>query len=471
MNDLLRHNCGICVTHTLHDAHAFIKSLQHRGRDATGIAAIGRRGIDVIKWVGTVDRVDLVDLHKILPSSEYHTYMAHVRYTTKGSKALPLRDAHPHVVGGDVHDQGNHIIITDCELAAVHNGQIDRRYLSSVDGGLLSTDCDTEALLHFYAARSETAILEHIPGAYTAAIAHKGKDEVIVLRDRTGIRPGVLGWKDGKHVVASEDIALRKNGGEFIEELDPGSVYYLDSDGGCRKEKIVAARQAHCFFEWNYICDRDTILEGIYVKRLRRALGQLLAQVQDLKTVEVVSYLPRSPEDAARSFARAAGKDFEPVFYKLRGERAFQGPTKGERALSIGKNLYLMPGAPATVRGKSVLVIDDSVVRGNNIIREKELLEEAEAGAIYHAAYTPPIGVMGADGIPRGCLFGVDMPPQDDFVARGRSVAQIGALTGVNMVYLSLEAMLSVFESLGMPAGHLCTYCVGGKHPFCRDVE
>ena len=465
---MIGHNCGICVTHTLHDAHAFIRSLQHRGRDATGIAAIGDRSVDVIKWLGPVDMVDLVDLHKIFPSSHYHTYMAHVRYTTKGSKAVPLEDAHPHVIGGQIRHEGNHVIITDCEMAAIHNGQIDAMCLEGVDRSALRTHCDTEAFLHYFSRHGEDAVLRRIPGAYTIAIARRGSGEVIVLRDRTGIRPGVLGWKDGKHVVASEDIALRKNGGELIEELDPGSVYYLESGGGYRKRKVVAARPAHCFFEWNYIADRDTILEGIYVKRLRRALGEALAEEHVLDGVQIVSYLPRAPEDAARSYARRTGKEFAPIFYKLRGERAFQGPTKSERAQSISSNLYLMPHARSKILRKSVLVIDDSVVRGNNIKREKELLEEADVGEFFHANYTPPIGVIGSDGVPRGCLFGVDMPPDDDFVARGRSITGIGEQAGVHMTFISIEKMLSVFETLGMPRQSLCTYCIGGEHPLCR---
>ena len=467
MNELVGHNCGICVTHTLHDAHAFIKSLQHRGRDTTGIAAIGKRKIDVIKWIGTVDTVDLVDLHKIFRGSDYHTYMAHVRYTTKGSKELPLDDAHPHVLGGTISHRGSHVIITDCEMAAIHNGQIKASYLTGVEPSMLRTGCDTEAFLYFFQTNSEHKVLEDIPGAYTIAIADKSRDEIVVLRDRTGIRPGVLGWKDGKHVIASEDIAFRKNGGEFIEELEPGTAYYMRADGGYRKVKLVEPRRAHCFFEWNYIADYDTILEGIYVKRLRQALGEMLVEEAPLDSVEIVSYLPRSPIDAARSYAKKAGKRFEPIFYKLRSERAFQGPTKEERMQSISQNLYIMPHVVKQVKGKSVLVIDDSIVRGNNIKRERKLLEEAGVGEMWHANYTPPIGVVGRDKIPRGCLFGVDMPPDDDFMARGKNIEEISRENGMGMIYISIEGMLNVFENLGMPRKNLCTYCIGGEHPFC----
>jgi len=114
--------CGICVAHTLHDVYSFIKSLQHRGRECCGIFAFGENNIDVIKWVGNVSRVDLIDLHKIFPAHKYHTYGAHVRYATKGREDKILEDAHPHVIGGEIDNRGDHIIIRNCDAAIIHNG-------------------------------------------------------------------------------------------------------------------------------------------------------------------------------------------------------------------------------------------------------------------------------------------------------------------------------------------------------------
>ena len=181
--------------------------------------------------------------------------------------------------------------------------------------------------------------MRRVPGAYTMALADRRRGEVLVLRDRTGIRPGVLGIKDGKHVMVSEDIAPRKNGGDFLEDLAPGAVYYFDPDGGYYKRQLVPPALAHCFFEWNYFADRDSIVEWLSVKKLRRALGEMLAEELELARVDFVSYFPRAPEDAARGLARVSGKPFQPLFYKLRGERAFQGPTPDERSQSISQNI------------------------------------------------------------------------------------------------------------------------------------
>jgi amidophosphoribosyltransferase len=463
----MRHNCGFCVAHTLHDAYNFIESLQHRGREAAGIAAIGDNRIDVVKWSGTVNRVDLEDLHKIFPHHHYHTYLAHVRYATRGRKDKILEDAHPHVIGGTVKNNSNHILITDCDMVIVHNGQVDGKYLGDAAKSCMKTGCDTEAILHFFRKNGEIEILKRIPGTYSMAIADKRRDDVIVLRDRTGIKPGIMGMKDGKYVIVSEDISLRKNGGEPIENLEPGCVYYLKHNGSYSKKKVVEPKRAVCFFEFNYISNVDSIIDRVSVRALREALGEELAKEFKQDDVDIVTYLPRCPEPAARSFAKNINKTFIPVFYKLRGERAFQGSTPDERKNSIEHNLHLLPGIENILKGKVVAVVDDSMVRGNNVKREIELLmNEAGVKKCYHINYTPPIGIMGKDGVARGCMFGVDMPPDDDFIARNRTPEEISQKLGMQVFYISTEGMLRAFEKLGLKRNELCTFCIGGKHPL-----
>jgi amidophosphoribosyltransferase len=298
------------------------------------------------------------------------------------------------------------------------------------------------------------------------AIADKRREEIVVLRDRTGIKPGVLGWKDGKYGIASEDIAFRKNGGSFVEDLEPGSIYYISPDGEYRKKEVVKPTRTFCFFEWNYLADVDSVLNDISVRRVRTALGEVLSDEFAPEDAEVITFLPRSPEVAARSYANKMGIPFEPVFYKMRGERAFQGSTNDERKESIEENLHILP-VKEKLKGKCLITIDDSIVRGNNSRRERDLLyNEVQVSKAYHVNYSPPIGIVGEDGVPRGCLFGVDMPADDDFIARGRTSEEIGKEMGMPIVYISMQGMLEAYEKLGMPREHLCTYCIGGKHPF-----
>ncbi len=466
--------CGYCLAHTLHDCLNFTKRLQHRGRDAFGIVAMGFNRIDAGKWLGQARNVDIFDLHKIFPSSDYHTYFGHVRYTTQGKKneqlETLLNEAHPQVIGGKYEYRDSHLIIRNCDAAMVHNGQVDRKHFTGLDQTLLKTTCDTEALLHFFYRHGERGLLNEIPGAYSLAIADKRHKNAIVLRDRHGMRPGVLGLKGGKFCVSSEDSALLEEGGHYFEDLMPGRVYYLHPQGSYHAEQVVNPVPQNCFFEWNYNADTHSILSDISVRVLRARLGAALAQEFRPEGVDVVTFLPRCPELAAIRYAREAGLPFLPVFYKLDDERAFQGPTKEERKASIKKNLYLLDGVVEALRGKHVLMIDDSIVRGNNSKYAGEILyTQGQAGKVSLGSCTPPIGIIGDDDIARGCEFGVDMPPTDTFIARGRSREEISKELGMEVGYLSREGMSRVFESMGMPREHLCMYCIGGKHPFIAN--
>ena len=127
MGEILEHKCGLVLAYTLHDAYAMIKDLQHRGKEAAGIAAVGNSRIDILKWVGKVGHFDREDLHKIFPGNDYHTFLAHVRYATHGRKEKEknCQDAHRHALGGKYMNDGDHVLILDCDAAIVHNGQVN----------------------------------------------------------------------------------------------------------------------------------------------------------------------------------------------------------------------------------------------------------------------------------------------------------------------------------------------------------
>ncbi|MFH1979159.1 MAG: hypothetical protein ABII97_02150 [Patescibacteria group bacterium] len=465
--------CGIAVTHTLKDAYSFAKDQQHRGREAVGIAAIGDNRIDVLKWVGTTEAFEVDDLHLIFPGEghDYHTFLSHIRYATRGQKDSKdiLKDAHPHVIGGRQEDRGTHVIINDCDAVVVHNGQVDGKYFNGEIFDL-KTNCDTESFLHFYRKYRAKGILEKIPGAYTAVIAEKYRKEILVLRDKTGIKPGVLGWKNGKCVIASEEIAFRKNHARFLENLEPGCVYSITPEGRYFKERIVSPELNYCFFEWNYLAHVDSILNDVSVRRVREVHGERIALefAELVAKANLITYVPRCPEVAARKCADCIGKKFSPVFYKMKSTRSFIGSTKAERWGSILKNLYLLNSKRDSLRGLNLVVIEDSMIRGNNGKRERDLLYEVgKANVVHHINYTPPVGIIGKDDVPRGCLFGVDMPPDDDsFIARGRTAEEISEIMEMPVHYLSMEGMLSGFEKLGIPRQNLCTFCIGGPHPF-----
>ena len=467
MEGEIGHNCGFCLTHTLSNVYDFITLLQHRGRDATGIAAIGDNRIDVLKWLGPVSRFDRVNLHQIFPSSQYHTYFAHVRYPTRGNGDNLLQYAHPQVIGGNIKNFSSHVIIRDCEMVMVHNGTINEKYLTSVPKKDLKTTCDTEALLHLYKRLGARGLMEAVPGSYTLALADRGLKDVVVMRDRFAMKPGVLGLMDGKYCAASEDNAIRENHGSIVEDLNPGSIYYFSPFGAVKKEKIITPNSIkHCFFCWNYIADSDSNLDKLSVTTLRRTLGEKLAEEFHPSDADFVTYIPRCPKIAAQSYSERTGIPFIELFYKMRGERSFQGSNALERKESIQRNLFLLDNMTDQISGKNVIVVDDSTIRGNASKLALDLLKSAGVGKMWLANYTPMIGITGEDGVPRGCEFGVDMPPNDNFVARGRTLEEISKVIGTETFFLSVQGSEKAYASVGMPAKDLCTYCIGGKHPF-----
>jgi len=476
------HNCGFAVAPTLHTIYALLKDLQHRGKEVVGIGGISRSGgIDVIKWRGLVEAFDLRDLDGLLPRQDYHTFIGHVRYATRGQKEHVLDEGHPHVIGGTRVDCGTHIYMYDADAAIVHNGQVDMTLLEKhIDRAALRTGCDTEALLYYYKNTNERAVLANIPGSFTMAIADRTKKDVMILRDRTAIKPGVLSFKDGKYIVTSEDIAAKKNGAEIIEHLEPGVVYYLTPDGQYRKERVVPSLECtiqHCFFEGNYIADKDSeIVEGVPVGTLRRYLGEELAREFGHVKADVAVYVPRCPQGAARAFSSATGITLdEHILYKRRGsDRSFFGSTPAERESSIGGNLNLNPQKIPMLRGATIIVVDDSTIRGNVARRVIRLFDSAGVKSLHYLNYTPRQGIIGDDGNPRGCMMGVDMPLDDDFIARNRTAKEIGdylreqtgAAMEVHMHYLSVDGMFRAFERLGQKREQFCHFCIGGPKPF-----
>ena len=486
MGDIIETKCGVCVTHSLHDAYSFLKSLQHRGRDTASITAISGSRIDVLKYAGEVRRFDLEtvirnfqEINKTDESNKgnaYHTFFGHVRYATSGIDTSDvLKYAHPAVLGGTVIEKGNHVYHIDCDAALVHNGQIDMNnsVLAPYAGGV---GFDTELLLRYLKEEGYRRTMQNIQGSYFLAFAEKGKD-TIVMRDRHGIMPGVIGRKDKKFVFASEDAALRKNGARVIKDVEPGRVYLIRPNGlDLNYDEVMGGDPRHCFFQGNYIASPESTIDDLAVGTLRRMLGEKLAEIVKPE-VDIVTYLPTCPEISAMSYADKRGLPFKEVFYKLNKERSFLGRDKEDRRSSIERNLYIQPIIDGVLagdylRGKSIGVVDDSIVRGNNAAYARDLLKVNGVREIHLISYTPKIGIVGSDGVKRGCSFGIDMPPDDSFVVRSedgtrnRTDEEINQVMGINVHYMPYEAMLEVFERMGMPRNSLCTFCIGGSHPF-----
>ncbi|RME77401.1 hypothetical protein D6774_04505 [Candidatus Woesearchaeota archaeon] len=458
--------CGIVVTHRLHDTYALARDLVHRGREVTGLFAMGPESIDMIKWLGTPSSFSVETLHQLFPPTKYHTFGMHVRYATRGQSSNLLEDGHPHAVGGRVIHRGDHLLRYDCDAVIIHNGQVERDELvKKLDDTTLETLVDSEALLHRYLDIGVRGLLRKVPGSYVCAIADKRHRDVVVLRDRHGVMPGVLGIKDGKTGVASEDIAFRKNGGEIIETLTPGSAYYLHPDGSHSKEVVVEPVPKRCFFQYNYIAHIDSHLDELSVRRVRTRYAQLLAKIlpQDL---DFITYVPSCPYPAAMACASLMNVPFIEVFYKKKKERSFQESTQKGREQSINGNLHLDPRVLDTIRGKRIGVIEDSTIRGTVARRVAYLLkEEAKVSQVTLANYTPMIGRI-VNGKQAHCREGVDIAETDSFLAREGDAKLISDKLGINVVFPSQEEMFDILESLGEPRTSFCTRCLDANPPF-----
>ena len=465
----VRHNCSISVTHNLPDAYDFLKAQDHRGPDASGIGALRADGlVDTVTWTGSIGAFDIEGLQELFPNT-YTFFFSHGRYATRGSDVPLLDEAHPITIGGEHYpnhaENGRmHRIVRGARAAVIHNGQVPS--LGYTD---LETRVDSEQLLRYYLDHGPERTMRDVALAYTAVFADASG--LRVMRDRSGIKPGVLGVKNRReYVVASEDVAIRKNHARVVENLEPGTIYELHPDRMPTKTRVLEPQTKRCFFEWMYISHLDTILDDRSVRSLREHVGRTLAD-EIAPDADFVTFLPRSPETAARSYANARGLDFETVFYKLNKKRSFLEPNQKAREKSIEKNLFIKPEMRDVLEGRRVIIIDDSIVRGTNSRHLSKLLSNTGVEHAYLLSCTPRIGIIGDDGEPRGCEWGVDMPPDSEFIARdadtaqNRSARDISRIVGLDVRYLSVDGLKRSYQDAGINPETLCTFCIGGPRP------
>ena len=451
----IRSKCGIVVTHTLHDAYEALGALQHRGQDTVGIAAKGRYGIDVLRWRGLVSDFSLSNAGKILQGD---LFMGHVRYSTMREKKESdlFGGAHPRFLGGKKDYRGSHDIVRGASKAIVQNGNLP---------GVLYNEgeIDTDVMLNFYAEQGIEKTIEQFPSAHASAILDIQKDEALVFRDRYGIRPLWIGEKDGRLVVASEDVALWKIGGKPIREVRPGEVIDIPPRGiDIKNQQVVKTNTQLCFFEFNYLQSSSSTLDGRNVLDVRYNLGtEVASEFNTDVDLDLVTYIPHAPESMARGCSDAMGIPFMEVFYKQKKRRSFLGPTKKKRAESINNNLFVLDNID--LKGKNVFVCDDSLVRFNNAPDAAIKLREKGVEYLVLGLGTPPIGRI-VEGKERGCLFGVDIPPDDDFaIRRYKNLKEMAEDSDFDEIhFISEEAMA---KAHGVSLDERCTYCIGGPNP------
>jgi amidophosphoribosyltransferase len=446
-----RDECGVFGIYAPdHDvarlAYFALYALQHRGQESAGIATTDVGGnIMTLRDLGLVSQVFDEQKLRALPGD---LALGHVRYSTTGSSAW--ENAQP-IYRSD-----------DRELALAHNGNLTNAVelhaeLRERDVAFRSTS-DSEiiaALLSTHPAEKiEDAVVDVLPrlhGAFSTVVMTR--DKLVAFRDPHGLRPLALGMIGDRYCVASESCALDIIGARFLRELEPGEVLTIDAGGISTKMAVEGARRAFCVFEYIYFARPDSIMGGTVLQGARGRMGEILAREAPVEA-DLVIAVPDSGNPAARGYARASGIPHDDGFVKNRYvARTFIQP--GQELRKHGLRLKFNP-MPEIVRGQRLVVVDDSIVRGNTTRQIVQMLRDAGAKEVHLRITAPPIR--------NPCYYGIDMSTREEMVAHGREVDEIAAELGADSLhYLSLEG---VYEAVGATRETHCDACFTGEYPL-----
>ena len=424
-------------------------SLQHRGQESAGIA-ISRKGkIDCHKAMGLVSGRFCDGLASLKGSN---LAIGHVRYSTMGDSSLV--NAQPLVVESPLGP-----------LALAHNGNIinakEIRAALETEGASFQTTIDSEIIAALIAKHSKAGLaegiakaMEQLKGSY--ALVLMTRDTLIGVRDPKGMRPLALGSLNGAYVFASESCAFDTIGAEFIRDVRPGEIVIAGSGGLRSHQAIHAADTALCIFEYVYFARPDSDIDGISVHKARERAGELLA-ISSPADVDVVGAVPDSSVHAAMGYARQAGLPFTIALSKNRYMgRTFIEPSQDRREMDVSLKFSALK---RNVRGKRVLLVDDSIVRGTTSKYIVEMLKTAGAKEVHLRISSPPVM--------HPCCFGIDTSSYEQLIGANHSVEEIRRFIGADSLsYLSIEDLHKTVECA---ACNFCAGCFNGKYP--EDVS
>lgn len=448
--DVMREECGLFGIFNHGDAarltYLGLQQLQHRGQESAGIVTSdGKRFYSHTAMGLVADVFKPEDIDRLTGRMA----VGHVRYATAGSSSLA--NAQPIVVA-----------TARGPLAIAHNGNLTnavplRSKLESL-GAIFQTSSDTEVILHLMArspARDTASALKDALGQITGAyslILQTPKTHY-AIRDPWGVRPLHLGRLGGATVVASETCAFDIIGAKLTREVKPGEIVAIDAKGVRTVAQMPSPAKAHCVFEYVYFARPDSHIFGQSVYEVRRELGRQLAREAPAKA-DIVVAVPDSATVAAVGYAEASGLPLEIGLIRshYRG-RTFIEPKQSIR--DFGAKMKYAAVAEV-LRGKRVVVIDDSIVRGTTSRKLVRMLRNAGAKEIHMRISSPPI--MGP------CFYGIDTPQARELIATRMSVDRIRQyLNTDSLKYLSLEGLL---KSTRRNASDYCTACFSTRYPI-----
>jgi len=425
-------------------------ALQHRGQESAGIAVSDRGNVTAMRDMGLVAQV--FDERK-LQGLQGEIAIGHTRYSTTGS--TQWSNAQPLVHQGRART-----------VALGHNGNLtnaaELRDELAAEGVRLRSSSDTEVIAGLLAhdeAPIEEAVanaMARLEGAYTVVAIVAGT--LVAFRDPHGFRPLALGRLDGDWVVASETCSLDLVGAEVEREVRPGELVVVDADG-CRVTQAAAqANGGHlCIFELFYLARPDSRLAGVEVHNARVRMGERLAEEAPVDA-DLVMPIPDSGTPAAIGFSRALQIPFSEGLIKNRYVgRTFIQPDQGLR----DQGIKLKFNPLAEVRGRRIVVVDDSIVRGSTMRQIVAMLFEAGALEVHVRVSSPPIVSP--------CFYGIDFADPDQLIAADRDVEGVRSLIGAtSLAYLSLDGLQAATRR---PASSFCRACLTREYPTRVPLE
>lgn len=427
-----------------------LSALQHRGQESCGIAVTHtdgpKRNILSHKGLGLVNEVFHPDTLHALPGN---IGVGHVRYSTAG--ATTVENAQPLVL--------NYIKGT---LSLVHNGNLtnaeEMRRQQERTGAIFQTTIDSEVIAYSIArGRIHTASLEEavlqtaqkIQGGFALIIMSPQK--LIGIRDPLGLKPLCLGKREDTYILTSESCALASVGAELIRDIAPGEMITITSEGITTDTTLCQKKQARCIFEYIYFARLDSCIDGINVYDARIQGGCALARSYPVDADLVVG-VPESGITAAKGYSEESGIPFGIAFYKNSYVgRTFIKPSQQEREDSVKIKLNVLA---SVVKGKRLILVDDSIVRGTTIANLIRMLKQAGALEVHVRISSPPFLYP--------CYFGTDVPSNKQLIAHQHTTEEICQLIGADSLgYMKIEDLQSMVGDL-----QICKACFDGNYPM-----
>ncbi|WP_181407602.1 amidophosphoribosyltransferase [Nocardioides sambongensis] len=430
-------------------------ALQHRGQESAGISVSNGRQILVYKDMGLVSQV--FD-ENTLESFAGHLAVGHCRYSTTGSSTWQNAQPTFRPTGhGSIALGHNGNLVNTHELAQMvadlpsDDDELDI-HARNLEASTNDTSLVTALLAHHPDLSLEQRALEvlpHVRGAFS--FVWMNEETLYAARDPEGIRPLVLGRLERGWVVASEDAALATIGASLVREIEPGELIVIDSDG-LRSHKFAEPQRKGCVFEYVYLARPDATIAQRPVHEARVEMGRQLAREFPVEA-DLVIPVPESGTPAASGYALESGIPFGQGFVKnAYVGRTFIQPSQTLRQLGIRLKLNALEHM---IRGRRIVVVDDSIVRGNTQRAQIRMLREAGAAEVHVRISSPPVKWP--------CFYGIDFATRAELIANGLDVDEIAHSVGADSLgYISLEGMI---EATGQPADALCAACFTGDYP------